>query len=85
MINRLIDMSPSINKSKLKDEKLKSANASIADYAISFLEGMSETQRNRFKKMLENNIECGMSVAKTYGIDYKSFITEVKKILEVGV
>lgn len=82
MINRLINMDVHINENI--PNQIKSVEGSIQDYAISFLTGMSETQRNRFKKMLENNIECGMSVAKSYGIDYPSFITEVKKILKVG-
>jgi len=56
---------------------------SIQEYANSFINGMSETQRNRFKQMLENGIECGMSVAESYGIDYVKFISEVKKQLEV--
>jgi hypothetical protein len=60
-------------------------NFTIQDYANAFIQGMGETQKNRFKKMLENNIECGMSVAENYGIDYKEFIEEVKKQLKVGV
>ena len=39
---------------------------------------------DKVDQMLENNIECGMSVAKSYGIDYPSFIKEVKTILKVG-
>lgn len=82
MINRLINMDVNINPNTI--EEIKSVDGSIQDYAIAFLKGMSETQRKRFKKMLENNIECGMSVAKSYGIDYPSFIKEVKTILKVG-
>ena len=56
----------------------------VEQYANSFINGMSITQRNRFKQMLQNNIECGMSVAENYGIDYATFIQEVKKQMEVA-
>jgi len=56
---------------------------SIEDYAIAFVYGMGKKQRNRFKKMLENNIKCGECVAYNYGINYDEFITEVKRILKV--
>lgn len=55
----------------------------IKEYASSFITGMGDTQRMRFKKMLENGINCGMSVADSYGINYNEFISEVKKQLEV--
>ena len=35
------------------------------------------------KKMLENGIESGMSIARNYGVDYKDFIKEVKRQLKV--
>ena len=75
MINRLIDIKaiPKVDSTSKK--------YTAEDYAISFLNGLSNTQRNRFKAMLENNIECGQSVAESYGINYKLFIAEVKKIL----
>lgn len=82
MINRLINMNPIITNNSYTPNK--SMKASITDYAISFLNGLSDTQKNRFKKMLENNIQCGMSVAETYEIDYDDFINEVKKLLKVG-
>ena len=77
MINRLIDIKaiPKVGSTSKK--------YTAEDYAISFLNGLSNTQRNRFKAMLENNIECGQSVAKSYGIDYDIFINAVKKILFV--
>ena len=55
----------------------------IEEYANSFISGLGETQRLRFKKMLENGIESGMSVAKSYNVDYDRFISEVKK--QMGV
>lgn len=84
MINRLIniDITPPKNK---KVENLHSGHYTIEEYAIAFISGMSDTQQNRFKQMLENNIESGMGVAKSYGIDYKEFINEVKKQLKVSV
>ena len=46
MINRLINMDVNINPNTI--EEIKSVDGSIQDYAIAFLKGMSETQRNRF-------------------------------------
>ena len=82
MINRLIDMNPIITIDKHAPKV--SIEASITDYAIAFLNGLGDTQKTRFKKMLENNIQCGMSVAETYGVDYTEFINEVKRLLKVG-
>lgn len=82
MINRLINMSPIINETK-QNKVANLINASVTEYAIAFLDGLSDTQRNRFKKMLENNIECGMSVAESYGIKYEDFIKEVKNQLNI--
>jgi hypothetical protein len=62
---------------------MKNGKFSIQDYAIAFIYGMGKNQRNRFKEMLNQGIECGESVAVNYGIDYKDFIKEVKRILEV--
>lgn len=80
MINRLINMD-------IKPIELSYANSkkeySIEEYANAFINGMGETQRNRFKKMLENGIKCGMSIADNYHIDYDEFIIEVKK--QMGV
>lgn len=84
MINRLINLHPTISKgNKFTVYDQMNANASIRDYAIAFLSGMSDTQKARFKKMMENGIECGMSVAKNYNIDYNEFIREVKQILNI--
>ena len=83
MINRLINMDiPKVNHRTLEITPLNGLY-SIKDYANSFINGMSDTQRIRFKKMLENNIKCGMSVAENYGINYDDFISEVKK--QIGV
>ena len=87
MINRLINMSvPSINTISGNVDPVKPAKNGIftmEQYAKAFINGMGETQKERFKKMLENDIKCGMSVADNYGIDYDEFITEVKKQMEV--
>ena len=85
MINRLIDMNHIISIPKENKISQINENATVQDYAIAFINGLSDTQRERFKKMLENKIECGISVAKSYGIDYNKFITEVKKLLKVDV
>jgi hypothetical protein len=81
MINRLIDMNVSVSDNYKKVIPKSNGNYTIQDYANAFIQGMGETQKTRFKKMLENNIECGMSVAENYGIDYNEFIEEVRKQL----
>lgn len=84
MINRLINMEiPEIENNSIQVIPKNNENYTIEDYAKSFINGMGETQRGRFKKMLENGIKCGMSVADNYGIDYDEFIKEVKK--QMGV
>lgn len=87
MINRLINMEISPINMRSNDNTIEkhvqSGKFTIEQYANAFIEGMSETQKERFKKMLENNIECGLSVAENYGIDYDKFINEVKKQMEV--
>ena len=82
MINRLINME--ISPVSLKEKPIENNGIyTIEDYARAFISGMGETQKLRFKKMLENGIECGLSVANNYGIDYEDFIKEVKKQMEV--
>lgn len=81
MINRLIELpKPKVNKNL---PVLYTGDYTISDYAQAFISGLSPAQKTRFKEMLKNKIECGMSVAQSYGIDYKEFIKEVKKQLGV--
>ena len=82
MINRLINMQP-ITK-KVNKITPNNTTATIKDYAIAFVDGLGKTQKDRFKRMLENGILCGMSVADSYGIDYDKFINEVKLILNIN-
>ena len=84
MISRLIDINikPVSHETIETNQPLKT-NFSIKDYAKSFINGMEKTQLKRFKQMLENNIEAGMSVAKSYNIDYSEFIKEVKNELNI--
>lgn len=82
MINRLINIEIIPPKKESKNI-IKPGNYTTEEYVIAFISGMSDTQQQRFKKMLENNIESGMGVAKSYGIDYPEFIKEVKKQLKV--
>lgn len=73
--------------SKIEEEKSNNINGkySIQDYAIAFIYGMGNSQRERFKKMLQNGIKCGESVALNYGVDYNDLMNEVKRILNVEV
>ena len=85
MINRLINMevSPISTKEDTPIQNVNKGVYTIEDYARAFINGMGETQKSRFKKMLENGIKCGLSVADNYGVDYDKFIAEVKKQMEV--
>lgn len=67
----------------LAKSNVDKSNFTIEDYAITFVYGMGKTQRDRFKKMLEQNIKCGESVAYNYGVNYDDLISEVKRILKV--
>lgn len=83
MISNLINMN--VPKEPIKIQPVENSNYTIKDYARAFINGMGETQKLRFKQMLDNNIQCGMSVADNYGIDYDKFITEVKNELNKEV
>lgn len=60
MINRLINMevSPISTKETQLVKNVNNGVYTIEDYARAFINGMGETQKNRFKKMLENGIQC---------------------------
>ena len=87
MINRLINMDISIpNKGNLPSMMASNpGNYTIQQYVSAFLSGLGETQKDRFKQMLKNGIQSGMSIAKSYGIEYSDFIKEVKKQLNLEV
>ena len=82
MINRLIDLEvqPIVKEISIP---INNGIYTVTDYARAFIDGMGETQKARFKKMLQNGIKCGQSVADNYGIDYEEFIEEVKRQMEV--
>ena len=65
-------------KSETQIPNIDNGNYTVEEYASAFINGMGETQKQRFKKMLENGIQCGLSVAQNYGIDYDDFITDEK-------
>lgn len=69
----------------LTAEKDKKSNYTIEDYALSFVSGMSNTQRKRFKQMLEQGIKCGECIALNYGVNYDDLMNEVKRVLKVEV
>ena len=57
MINRLINMQ--VSPVTLKEKPImNNGKFTIEDYARAFISGMGETQKLRFKKMLENGIQC---------------------------
>jgi len=74
-----------MDKSLASEKEIITTKYKIEDYAITFIYGMGQTQRDRFKQMLEQGYECGKSVAANYKIDYDDFIKEVKKLLKVEV
>lgn len=58
-----------------------SKNNNINIYAQTFINSLTIAQRKQFKKMIENGIEVGRSVAETYGVPLKQFIEEVRSII----
>lgn len=84
MINRLINIEVTPPHKNMKAIN-HSGNYTLEEYVAYFINGMSTTQRQRFKQMLENKIESGMSVAKNLGLNYRDFINEVKRQLKVEV
>ena len=78
-----MDVSPLQEIETISVTPMKNGTFTIEEYVKAFIDGMGETQKARFKKMLENGIKCGMSVADSYDVDYDEFITEVKK--QMGV
>ena len=78
-----MEVSPISTKEDTPIQNVNKGVYTIEDYARAFINGMGETQKSRFKKMLENGIKCGLSVADNYGVDYDKFIAEVKKQMEV--
>lgn len=82
MINRLINLDI---KMPSATQLIKSNGAyTIPEYVTVFLEGLDKNQKDRFKKMLQNGIKSGMSVADSYGINYDEFINEVKSQLTIN-
>lgn len=79
----MIHKTLNIKSDSIESLPIKYGTYSIKDYAYAFITGMDKVQCMRFKKMLENGIECGKSVSESYGVDYDDFIKEVKKQLEV--
>lgn len=81
MINKLINLQFDVDDKT--DLEINTSGFTIQQYATAFLSGLGVTQKERFKKMLENNFKCAKSVAENYGIDYDKFINEVKKQLGI--
>lgn len=81
MVSSLINMNIRVDTNK--KPVMYNGRFTVEQYVSTFLNGLGETQRNRFKKMIELGIKSGMSVAKSYGLDYDEFITEVKKQLKI--
>lgn len=81
MINKLIDLQFDVDNTSALE--MGSGGFTIQQYVLSFLSGLGQTQKERFKKMLENGFEAGMSIAKNYGVDYNEFMKEVKKQLNI--
>ena len=79
MISNLIQPPKPKNAAMTQDASTTSATAQIA--ARFFVNSMGEVQRERFKLMLQNGAECGESIAKSYGVPLKDFISEVQKII----
>lgn len=85
MINKLINMEVKMQPKPTLDNLVnaKPTDYTVEEYASAFLSGLSETQRNRFKKMVQNNYRCALNVVHMYGVDYDKFLTAVKQQLNI--
>jgi len=79
MISNLIQPPKPKNAAMTQDASTTSATAQIA--ARFFVGSMGEAQRERFRMMLLSGVECGQSIAQSYGVPLKDFIAEVQKII----
>lgn len=77
MVSNLLQ--PMAFKNKQSEPQAPSKEAELC--AKLFVNGMSATQKERFKTMMENGAECGKSVAQAYKVPLDEFMNEVKKIL----
>jgi len=81
MISNLIQP-PKPKSSDAAQADLAPTTSTTAQTAARFFVGsMGEAQRKRFKTMLQSGVECGQSIAQSYGVPLKEFIAEVQKII----
>jgi len=80
MISSLIQPPASKNAPAGKKET-DSHSVTAGNCARLFVNGMGDAQRERFKVMLQSGVQCGESVARSYGVPLGDFMAEVRKII----
>jgi len=68
-------------KSKSSESVTSVPSTAVQNCARLFIGSMGDNQRERFKKMLQSGVQCGESIAKSYGVPLNEFIAEVEKII----
>lgn len=53
----------------------------VLDHARDFVNSLNPEQRRRFRKMMEQGINVGESLAKTYDLDPTEFMQALKQVL----
>lgn len=79
MISNLIQ--PPKSKNAIISQNAPTTATTAQNCARLFVNNMGEAQRERFGAMLQSGAECGQSIAQSYGVPLKEFISEVQKII----
>ena len=56
-------------------------SATVQNCARLFVGGMGETQRERFRRMIQIGAGCCESIAQAYSVPLDEFVAEVKRII----
>jgi len=81
MVSNLIQPPAPKNAPAGKKKETDSHSVTAENCARLFVNGMGDAQRERFKLMLQSGIQCGESVARSYGVPLNDFVAEVRKII----
>jgi len=80
MVSNLIQP-PAPKNAPAGKKEADSHSVTAGNCARLFVNGMGDAQRERFKAMLQSGVQCGESVARSYGVPLGDFIAEVRKII----
>jgi len=81
MVSNLIQPPAPKNATAGKKKETDGHSVTVENCARLFVNGMGDAQRERFKLMLQSGVQCGESVARSYGVPLGDFMAEVRKII----